>query len=88
MARTKNVPTAAEEAIHAAIAAYEAAIPAALEARDAEIRRIADEHDLKQIDVIRITGYSRETVRQALDPKIRSAMRKAAEERRAAKEPK
>lgn len=86
MTREKSTPTRAEEELRAAIAEYEAALPRALEARDERIRRIAAEYDLKQVDIIRITGYSRETVRQALDPKVRAAMKKSAEERRAAKE--
>jgi hypothetical protein len=85
MTRNKSAPTSAEDEIRAVIAEYEAALPALLERRDEALRRIATERNLKQVDVIRITGYSRETVRQVLDPKIRSAMKKAAEERKAAK---
>lgn len=85
MARTENAPTDAEEELRAVIAEYEAAIPRALEARDEGIRRVADEYGLRQVDIIRITGYSRETVRQALSPKIRSAIRKSAGERKAAR---
>lgn len=86
MTREKNVPAGTQEELRAVIAEYEAALPRALEARDEGIRRVAAK-GLKQVDIIRITGYSRETVRQALNPEIRAAMKKAAEERRAAKKP-
>lgn len=80
-----EVPTEAEAELLAAKAELEAAPARALETHDEEIRRIVAKYNLRQIDVIRITGYSRETVRQAMDPKIRAAVRKAAEERLAAK---
>jgi len=86
MTRSKDTPAGAEEELRAVIAEYEAALPRLLEARDEAIRRIAAERNLKQIDVIRITGYSRETVRQVLNPEVRAATKKAAEERKAAKE--
>lgn len=74
----------AEQRLRDAVAEFQAAPARALEARDAVIREVA-ESGLRQVDIIRITGYSRETVRQALNPEIRAAMKKAAEERRAQK---
>lgn len=77
-----------EERLRAAVDEFAAAPARALEIRDEEIRAVAAEFagdGLKQIDIIRITGYSRETVRQALDPEIRAAVKKATEERLAAK---
>jgi len=83
---TPEIQAAAEEELRAVIAEYEAAFPRLLEARDEGIRRIAAKRNLKQVDVIRITGYSRETVRQVLNPEVRAATKKAVEERKAAKE--
>lgn len=82
MSSAKKKPSNPEDELRAVVVEYEAALPRALEARDEGIRRIAAEHGLKQIDVIRITGYSRETVRQMLNPEIRAAMKKAAGQRR------
>lgn len=53
------------------------------ERRNKRIRAAAQAAELRQIDVIKLTGYSRETVRQALNPGARAAVRQAAEERRA-----
>lgn len=75
-----------EEEIQEVVAEYEAALPRALEIRNEGLRRIAAKYDLKQVDVIRTTGYSRETVRQALNPEVRAAVKKAAEDRRNVKE--
>lgn len=86
MASKGTSETTPEDELRAVVAEYEAAIPRALEARDEGIRRIAAEHNLKQIDIIRITGYSRETVRQVLNPEIRAAIKKAAEDRKNTKE--
>lgn len=84
MTRDNEMPAGLEEELRAVVAEYEAALPRALEARDEGIRRIAAK-GLRQVDIIRITGYSRETVRQALNPEIRAAMKRAAEERKARK---
>lgn len=83
MARNKDRPASPEDALLAVVAEYKAAPERALQARDEGIRQAA-EAGLKQVDIVRITGYTRETVRQALNPEIRAAVRKAAEERRAA----
>ncbi|WP_017602309.1 hypothetical protein [Nocardiopsis lucentensis] len=63
---------------------YEDTIERALEERDARFRELKDQ-GLSQAEIVRATGYTRETIRRALDPKIREAVRKAAAERRAAK---
>ena len=64
---------------------YRQAPARALAARDAGLREVAG-MGLRQIDIIKLTGYSRETVRQALKPEAREAARKAAEGRRTAKD--
>lgn len=48
------------------------------ERRDERLRTIADKNGLRQIDVIKATGYSRETVRQILRPEVRDAAKKTA----------
>jgi hypothetical protein len=70
-----------EDELRAAVAAYDKAGEeiARLEVqrrdtRDAEIQRAFDE-GMRQVDIIRVTGYSRETVRQALKPEAREAVR-------------
>ncbi|WP_033338901.1 hypothetical protein [Catenuloplanes japonicus] len=70
-----------EDELRAVVAAYDQAGEhiARLETqrrdtRDAEIQRAADE-GMRQVDIIRVTGYSRETVRQALKPEAREAVR-------------
>jgi hypothetical protein len=47
--------------------------------RDQRLRELAEEHKLRQVDLIKATGYSRETVRQILRPEVRDAVRKATE---------
>lgn len=59
---------------------YRTAPEQALKERDDSIREIADRYGLKQVDVIRLTGYSRETVRRILRPDIRTAVRQARKE--------
>lgn len=61
---------------------YEEAAERLLEERDAKLRAALDA-GWKQADLVRITGYSRETIRQALNPEIRAQLRA----RRAAKRP-
>lgn len=52
--------------------------------RSRGLRALAARYDLRQVDLITLTGYSRETVRQALDPaksdEIRARRRSAASE--------
>lgn len=73
---------AAEAEVLRALAEYEAAPAAALARRDERLRKAA-EMGLRQVDIMRLTGYSRETVRQALKPEARAAVREAAGRRRA-----
>lgn len=61
---------------------YEEAAERLLEERDAKLRAAIDA-GRKQADLVRITGYSRETIRQALNPEIRAQVRA----RRATKRP-
>lgn len=66
-----------------AIATYEETLDSAKEDRDNAIRQ-AKEEGLTQAEIVRATGYTRETIRRVLDPAIAEAVRKAAAERRAA----
>lgn len=52
------------------IADFDAAVTAARDKRDRAIRKAADE-GMKQADIVRATGYSRETIRQITNPEIR-----------------
>lgn len=63
---------------------YEATTQNALQTRDEELRKL-HKKGLTQAAIARSTGYTRETIRQILDPKIREAARQAAAKRRAAK---
>jgi enamine deaminase RidA (YjgF/YER057c/UK114 family) len=71
-----------EAEIKAIATDYEEAAERLLEERDAKLRA-AISAGWKQADVVRITGYSREAIRQALNPEIRAQLRA----RRAAKRP-
>lgn len=71
-----------EAEIKAIATDYEEGAERLLEERDAKLRRAIDD-GWKQADLVRITGYSRETIRQALHPEIRAQLRA----RRAAKRP-
>jgi hypothetical protein len=71
-----------EAEIKAIATDYEDATERLLEDRDARLRAAIDA-GWKQADLVRITGYSRETIRQALNPEIRAQLRA----RRAAKRP-
>lgn len=71
-----------EPEIKAIATDYEEASERLLEERDAKLRRAIDA-GWKQADIVRVTGYSRETIRQALNPEIRAQLRA----RRAAKRP-
>lgn len=62
-----------DQELQAVVAEYDAACEQALQQRDAKFRQ-AIEQGRSQADIIRATGYSRETVRQALNPKIRAAL--------------
>lgn len=76
---------AARQEVLDAVAEYQAAPAIALARRDERLRRAAAA-GLKQVDIVKLTGYSRETVRQALNPKVRAAV-KASVERRNAERP-
>lgn len=56
---------------------YRTAPERALQERDDGIRAIVAKYSLRQVDVIRLTGYSRETVRRILKPEVRGAVRQA-----------
>lgn len=71
-----------EAEIKAIATDYEEASERLLEERDAKLRQAIDA-GWKQADIVRVTGYSRETIRQALNPEIRAQLRA----RRAAKRP-
>lgn len=73
-----------EDELKAVVPDYEAAAERLLEERDAKLRRARDE-GWRQVDIIKVTGLARETVRQALNPEIRAAVKQAAAARRAAK---
>jgi hypothetical protein len=62
-----------DEELQAAVAEYNAACEQALDQRDAKFRR-ALAQGRSQAEIIRATGYSRETIRQALNPTIREAL--------------
>lgn len=53
--------------------------------RDAGLRRARDE-GWRPVDLERLTGYSREAIRQALNPEARAAAKRAAADRRAARQ--
>lgn len=54
---------------------FEEAPQRAREERDQALRALAVEQGLRQTDLIALTGYSRETVRQALNPVKRDEIR-------------
>ena len=64
-----------EEALREAIAKYEATKKAALDERDAQLRAF-HEAGWRPIDLVWVTGYSRETIRHALNPQAREAANK------------
>jgi len=74
---------AAEQEILDALDEYRAAPAVALARRDERIRAAATAADMRQVDVIKLTGLSREAVRQALKPEARAAVQQAAQQRRA-----
>lgn len=66
---------------------YRTAPERALQERDDGIRALAARYALKQVDVIRLTGYSRETVRRILRPDTRTAVRQARKEAEGKQQP-
>lgn len=67
-----------EEQIAAEIAKikadWEAANDRAWNDRAQALKNLAERHGLKQVDLVGLTGWSRETLRQALDPELRKAI--------------
>jgi hypothetical protein len=61
---------------------HEAAVERLEEERDAKLR--AGLAGRQQKDLVALTGYTRETIRQALNPDIKAAAKRAAQQRRAA----
>ncbi|MFY1625351.1 hypothetical protein ACN268_19435 [Micromonospora sp. WMMD735] len=61
-----------EDELRAVIARYEATRAAALTERDEQLR-VFHAAGWRPVDLQRITGYSRETIRQALRPEVRQA---------------
>lgn len=56
-----------------------------LSERDAGLRRARNE-GWRPVDLERFTGYSREAIRQALNPEARAAAKRAAADRRASRQ--
>lgn len=54
---------------------FETAPQHARDERDDELRAIAADFGLRQVDLVTATGYSRETVRQALNTEAREAVK-------------
>jgi hypothetical protein len=61
-----------EDDVRAAVARYEATKAAALSERDEQLRAF-HAAGWRPVDLQRVTGYSRETIRQALRPEVRRA---------------
>jgi hypothetical protein len=61
-----------EHALRDVVAEYEAGRNAALEKRDARLRAFHAK-GWRPVDLQRVTGYSRETIRYALNPEVRRA---------------
>ena len=66
------MPQFTEDALRAVTTEYEATKSAALTRRDAQLREF-HARGWRPIDLQRVTGYSRETIRQALRPEVRIA---------------
>lgn len=70
-----------EDQLKAAADAFRDAPRRAAEQRDAALRQ-AHADGMGVMEIARITGFSRETIRQALSPEVRAAVKRAAAERR------
>jgi hypothetical protein len=77
MATTENPANQQEHEVQEVLERYRTAPERALQERDDGIRAIANRYGLKQVEVIRLTGYSRETVRRILRPDTRATVRQA-----------
>jgi hypothetical protein len=64
-----------EDALRDVVAEYEAGRTAVLEKRDAQLRAFHAQ-GWRPVDLQRVTGYSRETIRYALHPEVRRAANK------------
>ena len=71
-----------EEELRRVVATYEATKRAALEQRDASLRAF-HAAGWRPVDLQRVTGYSRETIRQALNPRAREEINRGRRETRA-----
>jgi hypothetical protein len=67
------VPEFSEERLREIVSSYEATRQAALQRRDTQLREF-HARGWRPIDLQRATGYSRETIRQALHPDVRRAV--------------
>ena len=61
-----------EDELREVVSGYEASKNAALMRRDAQLREF-HARGWRPVDLQRVTGYSRETIRQALHPEVRQA---------------
>jgi hypothetical protein len=61
-----------DDELRRVVSGYEASKSAALARRDAQLREF-HERGWRPVDLQRVTGYSRETIRQALHPEVRLA---------------
>ena len=61
-----------EDELRGLVSSYEASKNAALTLRDAQLREF-HARGWRPVDLQRVTGYSRETIRQALHPEVRRA---------------
>ena len=61
-----------EDELREVVSGYEATKSAALMRRDAQLREF-HARGWRPVDLQRVTGYSRETIRQALHPEVRRA---------------
>ena len=66
------MPQFTEDALRDVVSGYEASKNEALIRRDAQLRQF-HARGWRPVDLQRVTGYSRETIRQALHPEVREA---------------
>jgi hypothetical protein len=66
------VPQFTDDTLREVVSGYEASKSEALARRDAELREF-HARGWRPVDLQRVTGYSRETIRQALHPEVREA---------------
>lgn len=78
---TNYDPTAVQTAARTIAEKYSTVVETALQDRDAALRELQKETGCPQVDLIKGTGYSRETIRKALNPKIREAIQERRKQR-------